>query len=78
MCDGKKTDSLNTINQNESHKPQAELYTEKPHTLPYTVYDMDDSLKTIEERFEDLLQMTWDLNFKAGFIVDEILEMKEA
>ena len=39
---------------------------------------MDDSLKTLEERFEDLLQMTWDLNFKAGFIVDEILEMKEA
>jgi len=35
---------------------------------------MDDNLKTLEERFEDLLQMTRDLNFKAGFIVDEILE----
>jgi len=39
---------------------------------------MDDDLKTLEERFEDLLQITWDLNFRTGFIVDEILEMKEA
>ena len=78
MCVGKKEYSLNTINQTEPHEPQAELYTEKPHTLPYTVYDMDDDLNTLEERFEGLLQMTWDLNFKAGFIVDEILEMKEA
>ena len=39
---------------------------------------MEDNLKTLEERFEDLLQMAWELNFKAGFIVDEILEMKEA
>ena len=39
---------------------------------------LDYDLKTLEERFEDLLQMTWDLNFKAGFIVDEILEIKEA
>ena len=55
MCDGMKEDSLNTINQTEPHEPQAELYTEKPHTLPYTVYDMDDDMKTIEEMFEDLL-----------------------
>jgi len=39
---------------------------------------MDDNLKTLEERFEDLLQMTWDLYFKASFIVDEILDMKDA
>ena len=64
--------------QTEPHELQAELYKKKPHTLPYTVYYMDDDLKTLEERFEDLVQMTWDLNFKVSFIVDEILEMKEA
>ena len=54
--------------------PQAEPNTENPHTLPYR--DVD--LNTLEEWFAGFLQDTWDINFSAGFLVDTMLEIKEA
>ena len=53
---------------------QAEPYIEKPYTLPYE----DDELEKLEYRFEELIQMAWDLNFRAEFLVETMHEMIEA